>query len=468
MPSFSFTGRNAAGEQVSGREEGASAAEVASVLIERQIIPVNINETKAGKAKDSAEVHTSTPFVFTGRNAAGEQVKGRQDAVSAAQVASYLIERQITPVSITQDKAVKTKGSGDINIRTPRFLQKVTLDELIIFSRQMRSLSKAGVPITRAMRGLALAVNNPLLQETLNEVSDDLEQGHNLSGAIHNHPKVFSRLYVSLIHVGENTGNLDEAFAQIAAHLELERTTIKNIKAATRYPSFVILALVVAMGIMNVFVIPAFAGVFKSLGTELPWQTQVLVSMSTFTQDYWYLMIGVALLCLVAFKRHINTELGMQQWDRYKLSLPVVGGLFTRIALGRFSRTFALVMRAGIPIEQGLAIVASAVGNTHIGAKIQTMRKGIERGESFTRTAQQANMFSPLVLQMLAVGDETGNVDDLLEEAADYYDQEVEYDLKGLASAIEPILLVAIGLMVLVLALGVFLPMWELNGAVNR
>ena len=407
-------------------------------------------------------------FSYTGRDAAGEQVTGRQDAATAGQVAGFLAERQITPIRITLANEEKAKGSGDIKISKPKFLQKVSLDELIIFSRQMCSLTKAGVPITRAMRGLALSVNNPLLQETLNEVTDDLEQGHTLSGAINSHPKVFSRLYVSLIHVGENTGNLDGSFAQIAKHLELERTTIKNLKSATRYPSFVILAIVIAMMIINIFVIPAFAGVFASLGAELPWQTRVLVSISSFTRDYWYLLVGAAVCSVVAFKRHIKTERGMLQWDRYKLRLPVVGGLFTRITLGRFSRTFALVMRAGIPIEQGLVIVSSAVGNTYIGSKIQGMRKGIERGESFTHTAQQANMFSALVLQMLAVGEETGNVDELLEEAADFYDQEVEYDLKGLASAIEPILIVTIGMMVLVLALGVFLPLWELSSSVNR
>ncbi len=407
-------------------------------------------------------------FSFTGRDAAGKQVSGLHDALSAGQVAGFLAERQITPISITLAKAEPAKGAADLNIRKPRFLQKVSLDELIIFSRQMRSLTKAGVPITRAMRGLALSVQNPLLQETLNEITDDLEQGHSLSGAVHTHPKVFSRLYVSLIHVGENTGNLDESFAQLAKHLELERTTLKNLKSATRYPTFVILAIAIAMMIINIFVIPAFAGVFASLGAELPWQTRVLVAISSFTKDYWYLLIGGVVVALLAFKRHINTEAGMLQWDRYKLRLPVVGGLFTRITLGRFARTFSLVMRAGVPIEQGLAIVSSAVGNSYIGAKIQGMRKGIERGESFTRTAQQTDMFSPLVLQMLAVGEETGNVDELLEEVADFYDQEVEYDLKGLASAIEPILIVAIGMMVLVLALGVFLPLWELNGSVNR
>ncbi len=408
-------------------------------------------------------------FNYVGRNATGGQVNGQQEAASASNVANMLAEQQIIPVSITQAKGEKKTAStgANVEIRKPKFLQKVSLDELIIFSRQMRSLTKAGVPITRAMRGLAQSVRNPLFEETLTSIAADLEQGHTLSGAINQHPKVFSRLYVSLIHVGENTGNLDEAFSQISKHLELERTTIKNIKSATRYPTFVILAIVIAMGVINVFVIPAFAGVFDSLGAQLPWQTQVLISISDFTVNYWYLMLGGAVSAFVGFKRYIKTEQGLLKWDQAKLRMPVVGGLFTRITLGRFSRTFALVMRAGIPIEQGLAIVSTAVGNTYIGDKIQGMRKGIERGESFTRTAQQAQMFSALVLQMLAVGEETGNVDELLEEAADFYEQEVDYDLKGLASAIEPILIVAIGMMVLVLALGVFLPLWELNGSVN-
>ncbi|WP_421867653.1 type II secretion system F family protein [Motiliproteus sp.] len=411
-------------------------------------------------------------FSFKGRNASGELVSGKQEAASATQLANLLAEKHITPIAIEPAKGSakdqQDKKSGDIEIRMPKFMQRVALDELIIFSRQMYSLTKAGVPITRAIRGLALSVRNPLLGEILNAIADDLEQGHSLSSAFSKHPKAFSNLYVSLIHVGENTGNLDQAFAEVAKHLELERTTRKNIKSATRYPLFVIIALVGAMFVINLFVIPAFAGVFKSLGAELPWQTQLLISISNFTIDYWYLIFGFLTVALVAFLRYIQTDNGRFRWDRSKLRLPVVGSLFYRIILGRFCRTFALVMRAGIPIEQGLAIVAGAVGNRYIGDKVQGMRRGIERGESFTRTAQQADMFSPLVLQMMAVGEETGGVDELLEESADFYEQEVEYDLKGLASAIEPILIVAIGIMVLVLALGVFLPLWELNSSVNR
>lgn len=408
-------------------------------------------------------------FHYIGRNARGEKVSGQQEAATASQVAAFLSERQITPVSIeTRDKPQATAGAGDFDLKKIRFLQRIKLDELIIFSRQMFSLTKAGIPITRAMRGLALSVRNPLLSETLNGVTDDLEQGNTLSGSLNKHPKVFSQLYISLIHVGENTGNLDQAFLQISKYLELERQTIRNIKAATRYPLFVMAAIAGAIAVINIFVIPAFEGVFKSLGAALPWQTQVLIGISDFTRNYWYLMVGGFIAAVYAFLNYIKTEEGHRRWDRAKLGLPVVGGLFTRITLGRFSRTFALVMRAGIPIEQALSIVANAVGNVHIGDKIQGMRQGIERGEGFTRTATATGMFSPLVLQMLAVGEETGNIDDLLEEAAEFYEQEVEYDLKGLASAIEPILIVAIGFMVLVLALGVFLPLWELNSSVNR
>ncbi|MCW8887351.1 MAG: type II secretion system F family protein [Motiliproteus sp.] len=409
-------------------------------------------------------------FSFKGRNHSGELVSGQQEAANAAQVASLLAERQITPVDITEvqgNSGKSEKKKGEIDLNDIRLFQRVSLDELILFSRQMYSLSKSGVPITRAMRGLAMSVRNPLLERTLNEVTDDLEQGYTLSGSFNKHPKVFSRLYVSMIHVGENTGNLDASFQQIGKYLELERETIKNIKSATRYPLFVIGAIVIAMVVINIWVIPAFAGVFSKLGADLPWQTKVLITISDFMRTYWYLLLGAFAASLFGFLRYVKTEKGRLKWDRFKLRLPIVGSLFTRITLGRFSRSFSLVLRAGIPIEQGLSIVSGALGNDYIGSKIQGMRNGIERGEGFTRTAHSAQMFSPLVLQMIAVGEETGNIDELLGEVADFYEQEVEYDLKGLASAIEPILIVAIGAMVLVLALGVFLPLWELSGAVR-
>ncbi|WP_415882850.1 type II secretion system F family protein [Neptuniibacter sp. QD72_48] len=404
-------------------------------------------------------------YSYRGRNRDGVEVNGQLEAGTSALAASQLSADGIIPITIqVAEKVVEKKGSKEVQIK---LFQKITLDELIMFSRQMYSLTKAGVPITRAMRGLANTVTNPLLTETLSTLADDLEKGHALSSALAKHPKVFNELYISMIHVGENTGQLDDSFRQMAAYLELERQTVKNIKQATRYPLFVLIAISAAVAIINIFVIPAFKSVFESFGGEVPWQTQALITLSDFTVDWWYaILIGIVLSVFV-FYRWKKTEKGRMTWDRRKLKFPIVGPIFYRVILGRFSRTFSIVLKAGVPIEQGLSIVANAVGNRHIGKKVAGMRQGIERGESFTQTAHQTEMFSPLVMQMLAVGEETGRVDQMLEEAAGFYEQEVEYDLKNLTSAIEPILIIAIGAMVLVLALGVFLPLWELSTTIN-
>jgi len=405
-------------------------------------------------------------YSYRGRNREGVEVKGKLEAATSTLAASQLSADGIIPVSIDVAEIAVESGAGSKAIQIKLF-QKVTLDELIMFSRQMYSLTKAGVPITRAMRGLANTVTNPLLTETLSALADDLEKGNSLSSALAKHPKIFTELYISMVHVGENTGQLDDAFRQMAAYLELERQTVKNVKQATRYPIFVLVAISVAVAIINVFVIPAFKSVFDSFGGEVPWQTQALIAISNFTVAWWWAILAGLAAVILGFLRWKKTESGHMTWDRRKLKIPIVGPIFYRIILGRFSRTFSIVLKAGVPIEQGLAIVANAVGNRFIGRKVVGMRQGIERGESFTQTAHQTKMFSPLVMQMLAVGEETGRVDQMLEEAAGFYEQEVEYDLKNLTSAIEPILIVAIGAMVLVLALGVFLPLWELSTTIN-
>ncbi|EAR61211.1 type II secretion system F family protein [Neptuniibacter caesariensis] len=404
-------------------------------------------------------------FSYKGRNRDGAEVSGQVEAATAAMAATQLSTDGVIPINI-EEVIAKAESAGSKEIQIKLF-QKISLDELIMFSRQMYSLTKAGVPITRAMRGLANTVQNPLLVETLSDLANDLEKGHELSSALAKHPKVFSELYVSMIHVGENTGQLDDAFRQMASYLELERQTVKQVKQATRYPMFVMIAIAAAITLINIVVIPQFKNIFVSFGGEMPLPTKILVSISDFMVNWWYLLLGGLLLALVSFYRWKKSSSGRMVWDRRKLKFPIIGPIIYRTILARFSRTFSIVLKAGVPIEQGLAIVANAVGNKHIGTKVASMRQGIERGESFTQTAHQTEMFSPLVMQMLAVGEETGRVDQMLEEAAGFYEQEVEYDLKNLTSAIEPILIVAIGIMVLILALGVFLPLWELNETIN-
>jgi MSHA biogenesis protein MshG len=403
-------------------------------------------------------------FEYRVRNAVGEMQTGTLEAANDEAVAGELMSAGLTPISIT---AVKGAAKAPAIDWQALFVRQVDIEALIVFSRQMYSLSKAGIPMMRALSGLADSANHPLLQKTIREVAHQLESGKALAVAMQEHPKVFSDLYVAIIHVGENSGRLDESFQQMAAYLELERETRKRIKSATRYPTFVIVAMGAGLVIINMFVIPAFSGVFAQLGADLPWQTRALVGLSDFLLTFWPLLVLVGVGSSFGIRSWVATPAGRLVWDKWKLRLPVIGGMFERIHLGRFCRSFAMMLKSGVPIVQGLNVVSHAIGNEYMAGYVRDMRLNIEKGESFLQAAVATKLFTPLVLQMISVGEETGGVDEMLGQAAAFYEQEVDYELKGLADAIEPVLIIGIGAMVLVLALGVFLPLWDLSAAAS-
>jgi MSHA biogenesis protein MshG len=402
-------------------------------------------------------------FQYTSRNSTGQVITGTLEGQSEEFIANELLRTGLTPVKI---KSIREKKK--INFKELLESKHVSLEDLILFSRQMYSLSKAGIPIIRALVGLSESTFNPTLKKTIKVIVKDLESGQPLARALSQHSKIFPDLYVSVIHVGENSGMLDGAFRQLFLYLELERETRKRIKSATRYPTFVFVAMGIGLAIINIFVIPAFSGVFAKLGADLPWQTQVLISTSSFFVSYWHLLIIFGLISYAGTKSWLGTIEGRYHWDRWKLRLPILGSLFERIHLGRFCRSFSMMMKSGIPIIQGLNVVSRALGNEFMAKKVIEMRSNIERGESLLQASASTALFTPLVLQMISVGEETGGVDEMLAEAADFYEQEVDYELKGLADAIEPILIIGIGMMVLILALGVFLPLWDLSAAASR
>lgn len=404
-----------------------------------------------------------TRFSYQARDANGRALTGHVEAANASVVAAQLTEIGAIPLTIA--KATEDAGPA---LALTWFKAKVKLDELIIFSHQMATLAKAGISVVRAVRGLSESTRNPRLATVLEEVAMDLEGGVDFATSLKRHGDVFSDLYASVIHVGENTGRLDEAFRRIAQYLELERETIKRLKSATRYPSFVLIAIGVAIAILNVFVIPAFANVFAKFHAQLPWQTQVILAISQFFVAYWPHLLVTFAGAAYGISRWVDTSDGRHAWDRLKLKLPIIGPIFERINLARFCQTFAMVMKAGLPVTQGLTVVANAIGNEYMSRLVLGMRAGIERGESITKTAGASGMFTPVVMQMLAVGEETGSIDELLEQSAGFYEEEIDYSLKTLTDAIEPILIIAIGAMVLVLALGVFLPLWDLSSVAHR
>jgi len=401
-------------------------------------------------------------FRYQGRGPRGDLVQGNVEAASADAVAGQLFNNGITPIDI-----VPARPSSDVFVMLNKYLgaKKADLSDLILFSHQMHTLSKAGVPITQALAGLVESTRSPALAQALSDVTANLEAGRELSSSLGRHPQVFPTLVVSLVQVGENTGRLDEVFLQISKYLELEKDTRDRIKGALRYPIFVLVAIAVAITIINLFVIPAFAKIFKSFHVELPLATKLLIGVSNFFVMFWPYLLGGGIIGAFALRAYLKTEAGRYRWDKFKLRMPLIGNIMRRATLARYARSFALVSRTGVPLIQGLTIVARAIGNDYIAERILSMRNGIERGESLTRTATLSGMFTPLVLQMISVGEETGAVDTLLLEVAEFYEREVDYDIKALSSTIEPVLMLAIGFMVLILALGVFLPMWDLARA---
>ena len=402
-------------------------------------------------------------YEYKGRNQQGEAINGQFEAASSSETATHLTNIGITPIDIIE---LKTPQSNDLESYTQSlFTRPPDINVLLMFSRQMATLLKAGIAILPALRGLKSHMTHAGMAIALEEVAIDLESGRSLASAMQQHPDIFSSLFVSMVNIGENTGQLDQAFLQIHQYLEIDKETRDRIKTAIRYPIFVFVAMAIAVAIINLFVIPAFASVFASFGSELPWATKILMATSEFTINYWHFIVIGIIASVVAGKNYLKTDQGQYQWGRYKLRIPLVGGIIERATLSRFSRAFSMAFRAGVPITQTLVIVSKAVDNSFIEQRILAMRDGLEHGESLTQTAIASKLFTPLVLQMISVGEDTGAVDDMLDEVANFYEREVDYDTKQLSSAIEPIMIAVIGVMVLILALGVFLPMWDLAGA---
>lgn len=407
-------------------------------------------------------------YAYRGRNPRGELVEGRLEGADSGSVADHLVNTGVTPIEI-RPAGARAEAAGAAPPAPGGLLQpRVELVDLMLFSRQMYTLLKAGVPILRALGGLQESLTNPTLRAVVADLRASLDAGRELSAAMRRHPKVFSPFYVSLVRVGESTGLLETVFLRLYEHLEFEKEIRERIRSALRYPGFVLAAMVAALAIVNVVVIPAFAKLFASFNAPLPLMTRIVIGVSEFSVNWWPAILlgaGAAAGGFVAWK---STAAGKYRWDRLKLRLPIAGKIILKATLARFARSFALSLRSGVPVVQALSTVAGVVDNDFIGQRIEQMRDGVSRGESVLRTAAVAGIFTPVVLQMIAVGDETGELDDLMMEVAQLYEREVEYEVRTLAAQIEPILIVFLGVVVGILALAVFLPIWDLAAMARR
>ena len=398
-------------------------------------------------------------FKYNGRTARGDAVGGSLESESAEALANHLFARGITPTDI-KAAAVSEDVAQDLWRRLGG--GQPTLTDLILFSRQMYSITKAGLPLLRGLQSIAASTPNAVLRETLGSVVEHLQGGRELSFAFSTFPDVFSKFYVSVIKVGESSGTLETAFLRMYEYLGMEKRIRDKVKAALRYPATVVAAIGIAVAIITIWVLPKFEPIFAALGDNLPWATRVLIGTSTFVSSYWYIVAALFVVAAMSFRLFIRDPAGRYRWDKFKLDAPIVGGIMRRAALAQICRSFALTLEAGLPVIQALSTIARATGNEFLAERVLALRDGVERGEGLYRTSQTADLFTPLALQMIAIGEETGALGEMLDEVANFYEREVDYDLENLSAAIEPLLIVVVGAMVAVLALGVFLPLWDL------
>ena len=405
-------------------------------------------------------------FAYKGRDARGALMQGVLEGADSGAVADQLFGTGVTPIEIVPTTRKVTSGAADDGGLWDRLTRKkVTSLDVQLFSRQLYTLLKSGVPIMRGLGGLQESATNKSFARVLQDLRESLDAGRELSTAMRRHPECFNTFYLAMVRVGEMTGRLEEVFLRLFDHLEFDRDMRQRVKTALRYPSFVVAAMIAAMAVVNLFVIPQFESVFKTFRAELPLMTRILIGFSRFTVAWWPAFAAGAAGMFFGFRAWTRGGAGRLAWDRWKLRLPIAGKIVHKATMARFARSFALSIRSGVPIVQALTVVSQTADNAYLAMRIEQMRDGVERGESILRTATNAQVFTPIVLQMIAVGEESGSLDDLMDEIAMMYEREVDYELKTLSSQIEPILITFLGVMVLVLALGIFLPIWDLGKA---
>jgi MSHA biogenesis protein MshG len=395
-------------------------------------------------------------FIYTGKNAVGDNVKGKIEAANRQEAQEILNKSNIITIEIDID------DQSDSFIDKLNFFNNPTLVDLLIFTRQMYALLKAGVPIIRSINIVSDSCKNQKLSSALSNIAARLEAGYALAVSISKYHRFFPKLMGSLINVGEQTGTLDDIFKQIGIYLEKERETKKRIKIATRYPILVLTVITIAVVIVNIFVVPAFAKFFAGFKITLPLPTRILIATSNFFVNYWWVLIAIIIGLIFMWISYINTKHGKLMFDKYKTSVPLIGGIIERSLLSRFTRSFALCFKSGMPLLEAIQIIAATSDNTYMEKKILEMKASIEHGESMTIAAKNTKLFTSLVLQMILIGEESGELDRLLDEVSNFYEQELDYDLKQLSSLIEPILISVMACIVLLLALGIYLPMWDL------
>ncbi len=393
-------------------------------------------------------------FKYRVRDRLGKAMTGTIEASTAEVAGIQLFQKGYLPIAVEEES---TSVSINLSDFWKRF-QKVKPEEIIVFSQQLSTLYKAGLPLLTGLKGLRDQTLNQRFKEVLEEIDLQVEGGNTLFGAMSKYPKVFSVVYLNMIRAGETSGRLGESLDRYVTLADRELKTRQKVKETTRYPKIVIAFMIIAFIILLAFVIPRFAQVFAQFNTPLPLPTRIMIGIS----KVWYLILSPILLIPILLNRYINTTKGRLFWDRFKMRIPGFGRLFLMAALSRFAHTFVMLNKSGIPILQTLEITSTTINNVILSQSIEEISRQIREGRSLEDAMRESGRFTPLVIQMVGVGESTGTLDEMLIRITEYYDIELENAIKKMTTYIEPALTLLMGVVVLFLVLAVMMPWWNM------
>src|SRR6476646_1655259 len=397
-------------------------------------------------------------FTYTARALNGDLRTATIDAPSRDEVVAQLRRQRLNVVKIDEaaQAANKKKSGGKISMR-----------DVVIFTRQFSTMINSGLPLVQALDILAKQTENKVLQEVTRNVVFDVESGHTVADALAKHPKAFNDLYVNMVAAGEAGGILDTILMRLAVFMEKNDALVRKVKGAMIYPGVIISVAAIAITVLLVFVIPTFENMFNSAGIELPLPTRIVIGLSRGLKSYWYLMIGGAIGLFVSIKRYYATPGGKLNIDRLMLKLPVLGDVLRKSAVSRFTRTLGTLISSGVSILDGLEITAKTSGNRVIQDAIMESRASIAGGETIAAPLKKSQVFPPMVISMIAVGEQTGGLDEMLSKIADFYDEEVDAAVSGLLALMEPVMIVFLGVVVGGMVVAMYLPIFDMINAVQ-
>jgi len=399
-------------------------------------------------------------FSYKAKLITGNITEGTIQAADQKAAMDQLRGQKLTPLEVSES----SKSLNEIIAAISPFKPSVSSKELVLFSRQLSTLVSAGVPLVQGLTILEEQVESKHFKNVVRLIREDIESGLSITDALKKHPRAFEELYVSMIKAGEVGGILDVILERLSAYLEAAETLKAKVKGAMMYPAVVSTIAGSVTFFLIVGVIPTFEGIFKGFGAELPGMTQILIDLSHFLRNYWYVVLLTPVVLFIAMKQYGKTEGGKRNIDSLILKIPIFGILLKKVAVAKFTRTFGTLVKSGVPILQALETVAKTSGNKVIEIAIMSAREAVKEGERIATPLKKANIFPPMVIQMVAIGEETGNLDAMLNKIADFYDQEVDTAVKGLTSMIEPIIIVIMGVVIGFIVIAMFMPMFELGG----